>query len=169
MSYYIFFLFNRNPSPSLRQTPSPLCPSPDSCASLEGRVTPKLFISKLFTNPIVNSISSSPATEASSETDAPSEMDCGSDSATPPQSNKSALTNTNENMTEENSMDSGSGSTSKFKEAEKCDISSSTDIRKNIKADAISCDSTTTSSVTKSAVVETKSLDEKMTVDESIG
>lgn len=61
---------DRNPSPSLRQTPSPMmCPSPDSCASYDGRVTPKHFISKLITSNsgLSNSMASSPATEASSD------------------------------------------------------------------------------------------------------
>uniref|UniRef100_A0A336LUU5 CSON001508 protein n=1 Tax=Culicoides sonorensis TaxID=179676 RepID=A0A336LUU5_CULSO len=120
-------IIDRNPSPSFRQTPSPLlCPSPDSCASsYEGRTTPKFFVSKLFTSnpPIPNSIGSSPAT-TSSENETPSEMDCGNgtDSNTPPQSNKgSSLLITNVTNTEDNSMESGVSSSMEFKEPDKFD------------------------------------------------
>lgn len=69
---------DRNPSPSLCHSLSPLtCPSSDP----EGRITPKLFVSKLITFNTTNpscSLTSSPATEASNEDG--SEMDTGSDS-----------------------------------------------------------------------------------------
>lgn len=69
-----------------RQTPSPmLCPSPDSCASYEGRITPKHFVSKLIISsstalPTSTSVTSSPATETSCGD--VSDMDTASDSTT---------------------------------------------------------------------------------------
>lgn len=87
---------DRNPSPSfIRQTPSPLCLSPDS--SFDGRITPKHFISKLTTNPPPSSVTSSPATEVS---DTPSEMEIESNSTQPeekPPSTDDSNKNTEEN------------------------------------------------------------------------
>ncbi|XP_063704349.1 P2R1A-PPP2R2A-interacting phosphatase regulator 1 [Culicoides brevitarsis] len=172
-------IIDRNPSPSFRQTPSPLlCPSPDSCASsYEGRTTPKCFVSKLFTSNLpsttANSVASSPATtELSSETDTPSEMDCGTN-ITPPQSNKSSCVTANgvelSSSTEENSMESGISSTMEFKEPDKCDSRVVMVKGATVKIDGIvPCDSTSHAQLkeaTQSDVV-TKKEHEKMTVDE---
>lgn len=87
---------DRNPSPSsfMRQTPSPLmCPSPDSCTS--DRVTPRKFTSRLLRSSntpstsaaiISTSLTSSPATETSS--DDAGEMDLGMDDDAPSTSTK---------------------------------------------------------------------------------
>ncbi|GAB0096759.1 uncharacterized protein DMENIID0001_123250 [Sergentomyia squamirostris] len=65
--YKKMFLESSRGSSPVCQTPSPICPSPDS-GTYEGRITPKFFVSKLFTTSSVSSPSSaahSPATNSS--------------------------------------------------------------------------------------------------------
>lgn len=122
----------------------------------------------------------------SSETDTPSEMDCGngSDSITPPQSNKgvhSSSNVTNAESTEDNSMESGVSSTMEFKEPDKCDSKSigmlsigggaktvQRDVGKTLDSNIVPCDSTSGSnnnSSSKDQINDRKEA-EKMTVDE---
>lgn len=115
---------DRNPSPSLRQTPSPMmCPSPDSCASYEGRITPKHFVSKLITSnsAISNSVASSPATEVSS--DDAVEMDCTPTSQMNDGDNPTTTTTTNgNNNVNKKSDETGLDSEQVFKEPDKLRI-----------------------------------------------
>lgn len=116
---------DRNPSPSLRQTPSPMmCPSPDSCASsYEGRITPKLFVSKLISTTssgISNSVASSPATEVSS--DDAVEMDCTPTSQT--DGDSQANGNNAKNVKSECNAEAGLDTEQVFKEPDKLKIRS---------------------------------------------